>query len=71
MYNTGTISGFLIYFASINKIEWFFPLSQIKDPYISQLESQEKLDEDDQEKEEEDGKNLGPINVCNHRARGI
>lgn len=41
----------------------FFCLSQIKDPYISQLESQEKLDEDDQEKEEEDGKNLGPVNV--------
>uniref|UniRef100_A0A8W8L7M3 Nucleoside diphosphate kinase-like domain-containing protein n=1 Tax=Magallana gigas TaxID=29159 RepID=A0A8W8L7M3_MAGGI len=29
---------------------------EIKDPYISQLESQEKLDEDDQEKEEEDAK---------------
>lgn len=51
--------------------DFFFCLSQIKDPYISQLESQEKLDEDDQEKEEEDGKNLGPVNLLNHRARGI
>lgn len=42
--------------------DFFFCLSQIKDPYISQLESQEKLDEDDQEKEEEDGKNIGPVN---------
>ena len=32
----------------------YFP-SQIKDPYISQLDSQEKLDEEE-EKEEEDGK---------------
>lgn len=51
--------------------DFFFCLSQIKDPYISQLESQEKLDEDDQEKEEEDGKNIGPVNVWNHRANSI
>lgn len=38
---------------------------QIKDPYIAQLESQEKLTEEE-EKEEEDGKYHGHKNVCKH-----